>query len=104
MTPAELFPRLTPENHRVTSPASRDYNCIAWAAGDTERWWQPNVFWPIQASPNDYGMAVLEQLFIALGFEHCGFDINLEPDFERVALFGNTDFYTHAAKQLPNGK
>ncbi len=23
------FPRLTPENHRATSPASIDYNCIA---------------------------------------------------------------------------
>ena len=35
------FPRLTPENHRVTSPAAIDYNCIAWAAGDAESWWQP---------------------------------------------------------------
>ena len=32
MTAAEAFPRLTPYNHRVTSPASTDYNCIAWLA------------------------------------------------------------------------
>ena len=48
MTPDPAFPRLTTSNYRVTSPANGDYNCIAWSAGDTEHWWQPNVFWPIQ--------------------------------------------------------
>ncbi len=32
----DLFPGLTPENHRVTSPDTTDYNCIAWSAGDVE--------------------------------------------------------------------
>jgi hypothetical protein len=38
---ASDFPRLTPGNHRVTSPATPAYNCVAWAAEDTEHWWQP---------------------------------------------------------------
>ena len=40
MIPDQGFPRLTPENHRTTSPAAIDYNCVAWAAGDTKNWWQ----------------------------------------------------------------
>ena len=50
MTPGPDFPRLTAGNHRVTSPPSPDYNCIAWAAGDTGNWWWPDLahedFWP----------------------------------------------------------
>jgi hypothetical protein len=30
------FPRLTPHNHRITSPATAMYNCVAWAAEDAE--------------------------------------------------------------------
>ena len=97
-------PRLTAHNHRVASPATIDYNCIAWAAGDVEHWWQPGVFWPIQAQPEDYGVGVLEQLFKALGYEDCRMDIDIEPGFDKVALFGHSLYYTHAARQLPNGK
>ena len=42
------FPRLAPQNHRITSPAGIEYNCVAWAAGDTENWWQPGVYWPVE--------------------------------------------------------
>jgi hypothetical protein len=104
MMPAGAFPRLTSSNYHVTSPANGDYNCIAWSAGDTEHWWQPNVFWPIQAPPNEYGIAVLQQLFTALGYEDCSRDVQSEPGFEKVALFGDSIFYTHAARQLPTGK
>jgi len=102
--PSQAFPRLTPHNHRLTSPASIDYNCIGWAAGDVEHWWQPGVFWPIQARPGDYGIEILEQLFKALGYENCGMDASLEPGFDKVALFGHPLYYTHAARQLPNGQ
>jgi hypothetical protein len=31
----------------ITSAEAEDYNCIAWAAHDTERWWWPSGgFWP----------------------------------------------------------
>jgi hypothetical protein len=104
MIPPQAFPRLTPHNHRLTSPASTDYNCIAWSAGDIEHWWQPGVFWPIQLDPSDYGVAVLTRTFSAIGYVDCGLDAVLEPGFEKVALFGDSLYYTHAARQLPNGK
>src|SRR5690348_3256509 len=76
------FPRLTPVNHRPTSPASVAYNCVAWAAGDTENWWQPGVYWPAETPPEEYGIAALEAAFKALGFESCD-DQGPEPGFEK---------------------
>jgi hypothetical protein len=95
------FPRLTAENHRVTSPATADYNCVAWSAGDTERWWEPGVYWPIDADM--YGPDALEQAFRALGYELCP-DGSLEEGREKVALYAAGQFYTHAARQLTGGK
>lgn len=97
------FPRLTAQNHRITSPATTDYNCIAWSAFDTEHWWQPGIFWPVSASADDCGLAILEQAFVNLGYQEC---TSGEPEssFEKVALYGSTLLYTHAARQLSNGK
>src|SRR4051794_32435817 len=97
------FPRLTEHNHRVTSPATAEYNCIAWSAGVTDRWWQPGVYWPVATPEDDFGIGVLEQAFVALGFEGCD-DDSLEVGFEKVALYGSSLFYNHAARQLPDGK
>jgi hypothetical protein len=104
MMPANPFPRLTASNHQVTSAPSAEYNCVAWAAGDTAHWWQPGVYWPVDTAPDDYGIGVLELAFRAVGYEDCGMAEGLEPGFEKVALYGGTAFYTHAAVQTPNGK
>lgn len=53
----EAFPNLTAGNYRITSEPDRDYNCIAWAAGDNRKCW-----WPgpdperdvRQAAPHDF--------------------------------------------------
>jgi hypothetical protein len=97
------FPRLKPANHRITSPASADYNCIAWAAQDTEHWWQPGVFWPVELPADDFGITALERAFLILGFENCP-EGSLEAGFLKVALYGSDLLYTHAASQLPTGK
>ena len=104
MIPSAAFPRLTRNNHRLTSPPCIDYNCIAWSVGDVDHWLQPGVFWPTQVHPEDYGIGVLEQMFRSLGYGDCGMDVSLEVGFEKVALFGSSLYYTHAARQLPNGK
>lgn len=98
------FPRLTEDSYRVTSPATSDYNCIAWCANDTAHWWQPGVYWPASAVENDFGIAALEAAFQSLGFADCGLDNSLELDCEKIALYGSGAFYTHAARQLPSGK
>jgi hypothetical protein len=98
------FRRLTESNHRLTSAADPDYNCIAWAVGDTEHWWQPGLYWPIAAPHDDFGIAVLEQALHTLRFEDCGTNDLAEVGFEKVAVYGNTLFYAHAAKQASSGK
>jgi hypothetical protein len=97
------FPRLTPKNHRVTSPAAAEYNCVAWAAEDTRHWWQPGLYWPAQAPEGEFGIAALEQAFVSLGYAPCN-DGTLEAGFQKIAFYGSSWFYTHVARQLPTGK
>ncbi len=85
------FPRLTPANYRVTSPASPVYNCVAWAAQDTEHWWQPGVYWPEGLPADDFGPTALEKAFLALGYTRCA-DGSLEPGFQKVALYADGAF------------
>ncbi len=103
MIVSDRFPRLTADNHRVTSPATTDYNCVAWAAGDVSHWWQPGVYWPVEAIRDEYEIATLKAAFAALGYRECS-DGSLESGYEKVALFGTTFLYTYAAKQLPTGR
>lgn len=103
--PKSLFPRLTPANHRITSPATSDYNCVAWAAEDTARWWQPGRYWlPKDWPQDDVGLAALEQAFLTMGYADSSMDARSEPGFLKVALYGAGLFYTHAARQLWDGK
>jgi len=90
MNLSDLFPNLTDDNHEVTSPPTVQYNCIAWAACNTRRWWQPGVYWPIEASRDDHGI------------EECN-DGSLEGGFEKLAIYGTSFMYTHAARQLSDG-
>jgi hypothetical protein len=103
MIQSSQFPRLTGANHRITSPATPDYNCVAWAANDQQHWWQPGVYWPTQADAAQCGIAALQAAFEALGFEPCA-DGSLEPGILKIALFSEGLFYTHAARQLESGK
>lgn len=97
------FPRLTEDNHRMTSPATPDYNCIAWSAENTQRWWQPGAYWPVETHSDDYGLGILVEAFRSLGFEECD-SSSLEDGYQKVALYGSTFLYTHAARQVPSGK
>ena len=98
------FPRLTPANHRITSPATTDYNCVAWAAEDTTHWWQPGRFWPIPVGVDEFGIGALEAAFRSLGYEPCE-SADPEPGLEKVALYAESGLlYTHAARQLATGR
>lgn len=91
----------------IASPPSVLYNCIAWAADDTTRWWWPGPeeisYWP----PNVSRIETLEafvEAFATLGYKPCDNDL-LEPEFEKIAIFVDSKGEpTHAARQLPNGK
>jgi hypothetical protein len=90
----------------MTSPYDRRYNCIAWAAGFTDNWWEPDEdgigYWP-PGVPREYSLDAYLWALESVGFERCD-SANLEPGFEKVAFFAKATAPTHAARQLANGK
>jgi hypothetical protein len=108
VTPFEvLFPALQPLSYQVTSPTDTAYNCIAWAAGDTQTWWWPDpdglAYWPAGASRTETVAAFVTALG-SLGYSPCAGG-QLEPGFEKVALFADAQGRPrHAARQLPDGR
>ena len=76
---------------------------MAWAAGSNERWWDPSpgYYWPIAAREG-----TLEELidyFKSLGFtEPAGAEF--EKGVAKIAIYEDAGDYTHAAKQVDNGK
>lgn len=55
------FPHLTDDGYAVTGPVNPAYNCVAWAAGETHRWWWPDPdgehYWPPTAPREEAGDA-----------------------------------------------
>lgn len=101
-----IFPRLKGSEYRITSPAAGVYNCVAWAAGDSGRWWWRDLshqrYWPARATREETLLA-FQEAFATLGFVVCD-DERAEPHFEKIALFADTDGPQHAARQLPSGR
>jgi hypothetical protein len=99
------FPNLTSEGFSQTSPATEDYNCIAWAAGVRDDWWWPDPgfvsFWPDQVFRTET-LAAFYAAFKFLGYENCA-DGQSEVGFEKVAFYLRNGKPTHAARQLPDG-
>ena len=63
------FPLLSISSYIITSQETDDYNCIAWAAGDTDRWWWPTsppYYWP-QNIPLEESISAFIQAFSTLG-------------------------------------
>lgn len=97
------FPKLLAEYFQITSPQTDEYNCIAWAANDVERWWwpHPDAYWP-DGLPTNNSVENFIEAFKTLGYEPCDGD-HLEPGYLKVVIYVNSSGVTHMAKQLPNG-
>ena len=67
----KAFPTLLNSRYSITSHAEKDYNCIAWAAGDTTAWLEPDpqdiCFWPDNI-PRVYTVEAYIKAFESLGF------------------------------------
>lgn len=101
----EAFPRLRGSSYEVTSPRDTEYNCIAWAVGESDRWWWPDgrAFWPDDL-PRERSLDAFVQAFGRLGFSGCE-SPEFEPGFEKIALFADAHGCpTHAAKLQPSGR
>jgi hypothetical protein len=106
MTLEDFFPQLQTTGYTITSPATPDYNCIAWAAGVTDDWWWPDPMgisaWPA-AAPRSETVEAFLAAFESLGYVRCD-DALFEPGFEKVALYAVDGVPKHAARQLPSGR
>lgn len=101
-----LFPRLQGATYQITSSAQPDYNCIAWAAEDDSRWWEPDAFglyyWP-EDVPRQYTLQAYAEAFRQLGYEACE-NPAFENGWQKAAIFVGADgIPTHAARQLADG-
>lgn len=98
-----IFSRLSHGKYKITSAESRRYNCIAFAAGETNRWWWPvGAYWPPNI-PREETISCFILAFQALGYRLCEEGTH-EPDFEKVALYvDENNAPTHMARQLQNG-
>ena len=107
----ELCPNAKPGEFVEKSPRDtleRAYNCVAWAMGFDDRWWQPaaldlGYYWPDQAADSTR-LAVYLHAFRQLGFTECE-DESLEDGFERIVVFADDNGeFTHVARQLADGR
>ena len=100
------FPRLPTHGYVITSPATTEYNCIAWAAQDIDAWWWPDslqlYFWP----PDIPRVETLDAFIKA--YESQGYSIchssDYEAGWEKIAIYIDINGKpTHAARQLKTG-
>lgn len=100
------FPQLTAANSRPTSPFDEGYNCIAWAAEDTEHWWWPDAmglnYWPDEV-PREETVEAFIRAYELQGYVRRS-DATLEAGTEKVAIYvGSNGRPTHASRQLRDG-
>ena len=103
----EQMPLLASDGYQVTSDPTGEYNCIAYAVGETDRWWShvadADYYWPEHASPTPSIQSLIE-VFVGLGYELCE-DAGNEAGFSKVALYADGEGdWTHAAVQLNDGR
>ena len=86
------YPNLHAGNYRDTGPPSKEYNCIAWAAGIDNDWWEPTEgrTWPGNAPR---GLAGCKIASLVMVFESADF-----------VLCADGPEWMHAARQLETGK
>lgn len=99
------FPNTSVEPFIQTSHIDVRYNCIAWAASDDTRWYEPDpygqYYWP-NGINRDYTIEAYINLYESLGYTRCD-NGDLEDGFLKVAVFAITDIPTHAARQMDDG-
>lgn len=103
----KCFPRLGETDYRVTSKKTTAYNCIAWTANDTRRWWWPDPFgiyyWP-PGAPREETLAAFRAAFDTLSYADCEGAAHTQH-VEKIAFYcGAGGTPTHAARQLPSGR
>ena len=107
----DWLPRLRSSGYRITSPPTDNYNCIAWAVGETAQWWSPidddDHYWPAELPRQLEDVPVpvegVTSALATVGFVECE-GAAMEDGYEKVAIFADEDGFTHVARQMPSGR
>lgn len=107
----EKFPKLRGGGYSEESPRDPKYNCVAFAVGDLNRYWQymgpgrtKGYFWPTSIRQDDTVESWAE-VFRLYGYKPSA-NAEFEPGVEKVAIYvDDEDVPTHVAKQdVKSGK
>lgn len=93
-------------NFCLKSPATYQYNCIAFAMGMQDRWVDTgNLPWHWWPPAVEKGMTVahLVKAFQYFGFEDCGMDESMDEKYDKIAIYQNNECWTHAARIVADG-
>jgi len=101
------FPRLESLGYEETSSPTDEYNCLAFAAGIDDEWWEPNRgVWPEGIGEED-SLANLIEVYRRYGYECCA-DGKLEAGYYKIVLYGiehgGYTSYEHAARLGNDGR
>lgn len=95
------YPGLRDSDWGITSEEDPRYNCIAFAAFDEDRWWEPDpmgqYFWP-PSVPRENTLEAFILAFESVGYVRCE-DETHEDGFHKVALYVKANAFTHAARE-----
>ncbi len=102
MIDESLFPHLT--SYELKSKPTARYNCIAFAAGVDDEWWDPAGVWPPHVGLEDTVTNLIE-VYKHYGFEICA-DERHEAGFGKLAIYATDDgvIYQHAARLGDDGQ
>ena len=87
-------------NYEPRSDEDFNYNCLAFALGDTSNWWEPpgqfGFYWP-PGLPDDLSVGTAIRIIKLHGFVR-DLEPNIAPEADAIAIYANGDEWTHFAK------
>ena len=92
----------------VASPQDATYNCVAFALGDTDRWWWPislrssGTYWP-DGGPRAETLEAFRIALATIGFEPTEGEA-LAEGIAKIALFAKGSRPCHIAVQQADGR
>jgi hypothetical protein len=102
----QIFPHLAVAGYDWTSECTIQYNCVAWAAGDSTQRWDvdddPLSYWP-PTLPRTWELNTFISMFSQLGYVRCA-NGDYDTTFEKIAIYMENGQPKHVARQLEDGR
>jgi hypothetical protein len=100
------FPRLRGGDYTPTSEPDPAYNCVAWAVGDLNNFWDDvgvaGYYWPPDVRSDTVNGWI--DVFRLHGYIETA-DSGLDPEYEKVAIYvGDDGFPQHVTRQKASGR